>query len=78
MSAEAALTTLQGLEPVQFNYRNDAEEQYVGFIAEDVPELVATSDREGLSAMDIVAVLTRVVQEQQKKIEALEAKLDQR
>ena len=78
LSAEAALTTLQGLEPVQFNYRNDAEEQYVGFIAEDVPELVATSDREGLSAMDIVAVLTRVVQEQQKKIEALEAKLDQR
>jgi len=43
-----------------------------------VPELVATSDREGLSTMDIVAVLTKVVQEQQKKIEALEAKLDQR
>lgn len=78
LSAEAAMTTLAGLEPVQFNYRNDANERYVGFIAEDVPDLVATSDREGLSAMDIVAVLTKVVQEQQKKIEALEAKLDQR
>lgn len=78
LSAEAAMTTLQGLEPVQFNYRNDTDEHYVGFIAEDVPELVATSDREGLSTMDIVAVLTKVVQEQQKKIEALEAKLDQR
>jgi hypothetical protein len=78
LSADEAMTTLDGLEPVRFNYRNDRSERYVGFIAEDVPDLVATSDREGLSAMDIVAVLTRVVQEQQKKIEALEAKLDQR
>lgn len=27
------------------------------FIAEDVPELVATGDRRGLSSMDVVAVL---------------------
>ena len=78
LSADEAFATLEGLEPVHFNYRNDRDESYVGFIAEDVPEMVATSDREGLSAMDIVAVLTRVVQEQQKKIETLEAKLDQR
>jgi len=38
----------------------------VGFIAEDVPALVATKDRKRLSPMDIVAVITRVVQEQQK------------
>jgi hypothetical protein len=41
----------------------------VGFIAEDVPDLVATKDRKGLSPMDIVAVLTKVVQEQQKTAE---------
>ena len=78
LSAEEAMHTLDALEPVRFNYRNDRDEDYVGFIAEDVPDLVAMQDRDGLSAMDIVAVLTRVVQEQQKKIEALEAKLDQR
>jgi hypothetical protein len=78
LSADEAIATLEGLEPVHFNYRNDRDESYVGFIAEDVPDLVATSDREGLSAMDIVAVLTKVVQEQQKQIEALEARLDQR
>ncbi len=38
----------------------------MGFIAEDVPDLIATKDRKGLSPMDIVAVLTKVVQEQQK------------
>ena len=78
LSADEALQTLEGLEPVRFNYRNDHDEDYVGFIAEDVPDLVAMQDRDSLSPMDIVAVLTRVVQEQQKKIEALEAKLDQR
>jgi hypothetical protein len=40
----------------------------VGFIAEDVPELVAQNDRKSLSTLDIVGVLTKVVQEQQKSI----------
>jgi hypothetical protein len=49
----------------------------LGFIAEDVPDLVATADRKGLSSMDIVAVLTKVVQEQQRTIEQMQVRLDQ-
>jgi hypothetical protein len=67
-----ALAALAELQPVQFNYKSDSQEDYVGFIAEDVPELVATADREGLSTMDVVAVLTKVIQAQQQQIEALE------
>jgi hypothetical protein len=78
LSPEEALAALAKLEPVTFNYRQEQQEQYVGFIAEDVPELVANSDRTGLSAMDIVAVLTRVVKLQQKQIEELEARLEAR
>jgi hypothetical protein len=48
-------------------------ETYVGFVGEDVPELVAMNDRAGMSPMDIAAVLTKVVQEQQKEINALKA-----
>jgi hypothetical protein len=62
---------------VQFNYRNDQSETYVGFIAEDVPDLVANEDRASLSPMDIVAVLTRVIQAQQDRIEELERRVDQ-
>jgi hypothetical protein len=76
LSGEAATSTLMALDPVQFNYKNEVGENYVGFIAEDVPDLVAMNGRDSLSAMDIVAVLTRVVQEQQKMIEALERRLD--
>lgn len=43
----------------------------MGFIAEDVPELVATRDRKSLSPMDLVAVLTRVVQDQHQKMNEL-------
>jgi hypothetical protein len=69
LSAEEAVTVLDGLDPQKFYYKADTEDEHVGFIAEDVPELVATKDRKGVSSMDIVAVLTKVVQEQQKKFD---------
>ena len=69
LSTERANKTLQELNPVEFNYKADSEDRHVGFIAEDVPELVATKDRKGLSPMDIVAVLTKVVQEQQASLQ---------
>ena len=77
LSFEDALAALEKLTPSRFNYKKDKEDETLGFIAEDVPDLVATKDRKGLSPMDIVAVLTKVVQEQQKKIEQLEAKLQE-
>jgi hypothetical protein len=69
LTAEEAEETLAGLNPVKFNYKVDKTEGYVGFIAEDVPELVAVKDRKGLVTMDVVAVLTKVVQEQQKSLQ---------
>jgi len=78
LGIEEAMTALRELKPTRFNYNVDKEEEHVGFIAEDVPELLANKDRNGLCAMDIVGVLTKVVQEQQKKIEELEKRLDER
>jgi hypothetical protein len=75
LTADEARTTLAALEPVKFAYKADPAERHVGFVAEDVPDLVARNDRKSLSPMDIVAVLTRVVQEQQQRIEELTAKL---
>jgi hypothetical protein len=75
LTSEEATAVVRDLTPIKFNYKTELEEQYLGFIAEDVPDLVATNDRKGLSSMDIVAVLTKVVQEQQRIIEELEARL---
>lgn len=76
LSGKEALETLADLSPVKFKYIADADNvNHVGFIAEDVPDLVATPDRKGLSAMDIVGVLTKAVQEQQQTILALTQKV---
>jgi len=76
LTSKEAIETLEGLNPVKYNYKMDKEDRHVGFIAEDVPELIATKDRKGLSPMDIVAVLTKVVQEQRKTISELSEKMD--
>jgi hypothetical protein len=47
----------------------------VGFVAEDIPEMIAGPDGKGYRPIDLVAVLTKIVQEQQATIEDLEARL---
>ena len=69
LTAEKALNALTELRPVEFVYKADKEEKHLGFIAEDVPALIATKDRKGMSSMDVVAVLTKVVQEQQRTVQ---------
>jgi cytoskeletal protein CcmA (bactofilin family) len=69
LSSQAAFMALEELRPVQFNFKKDEQKrQHIGFIAEELPELVATPDREMLSSTDIIAVLTQVVKDQQSTI----------
>lgn len=75
LTREEAEETLTALQPVRFSYKTNPIERHVGFIAEDVPDLVASEDRKGMSAMDVVAVLTKVVQDQQKTIAELSRKV---
>ena len=72
LSAENALEAFSQLVPVTYNYKVEPNELSVGFIAEDVPDLVATDSRKHLSPLDLIALLTKVVQEQQKTIEQFE------
>jgi hypothetical protein len=75
LTTDEALEALQELNPVKFHYKSDKNDGRVGFIAEDVPDLVATQDRKGLSPMEIVAVLTKVIQKQQDTIGKLQEKI---
>ena len=84
IDAAHAMAAFRELKPVTYNYKVDSEDTYIGFIAEDVPEIVASKDRKTLSSMDMVALLTRVVQDQQVtiedrslRVEALEQQLAQ-
>ncbi len=82
LSAESAIQTLNNLNPVTFTYKSMPDQGHVGFIAEDVPDLVALNGRKAIDPVNIIGILTKVVQEksqviekQQKTLETLEAKL---
>jgi hypothetical protein len=76
LSGKEAVEALKKLNPVKFNFKADSDKNlHIGFIAEDVPELVATSDKKTLSPMDIVAVLTQALKEQQNTISTLAEKV---
>jgi hypothetical protein len=79
LSGGDALRAVEALAPVTFVYKAEPTARHVGFIAEDVPALVATPDRKSLSTMDVVAVLTKAVQElraqKDAEIAALQARL---
>lgn len=69
LDAAKATRALEQLNPVEFVFKHDPDEPHVGFIAEDVPELVANNDRKSISSLDVVAVVTKVVKEQQRTID---------
>ena len=75
VTVKEAMNTVEKLQPVTFVYKEGNQDTHVGFIAEDVPDMVATPDRKGIEAMDIVAVLTKVVQDQQKTMKELQSKI---
>jgi len=65
------------LTPVRYHLKADENRaQHLGFIAEEVPEEVATLDRTAIAPNHIVAALTRVVKEQQRRIDELSRRID--
>ncbi|MCK5682319.1 tail fiber domain-containing protein [bacterium] len=75
----AALKALDQLEPVTYRYKNQDgwERKRVGFIAEDMPAMLAVPGKKSLSNTDIIATLTQVVKEQQKALAQLNKRLQE-
>jgi hypothetical protein len=73
---EAARHVLQHLNPISFAFKEDAShQQHLGFVAEELPAMVATPDHKGFSPLAIIAVLTKVVKEQQHQIMAFQQEM---
>ena len=75
LDTQAALDAFRQLQPVSYAYKAYKDEPVVGFIAEDIPELVAMPSRKSFDSAEIVAVLTKVVQNQDKAIAETRAEL---
>ena len=72
---EDATAAIMALEPQTYKYKEGGE-HHVGFISEDVPDLLANDDRKTLSPMDIVAALTKVVQRQEMESKKQQEQID--
>lgn len=77
ISLDEAIDALHNLNPVTYKYKNEPDEVYAGFIAEDVPDIVATKNRKNLAPMDIVAILTKITQAQEATIKAMSKDIEQ-
>jgi hypothetical protein len=73
ISREEAMATLQNLNPVKYDYKGEkAFRQNLGFIAEEMPDNLASEDRRTVSPFEVVPILTRVAKEQQASIARLQ------
>lgn len=66
------MSALETLRPVTFLFHHDkSNTRRSGFIAEEVPAMVANKDHTMINQMDIIAILTRAVKEQQGMIRGI-------
>ena len=72
LSSQEVAGLLASLNPVKFNYVTEQPDiVHAGFIAEEVPDLVASADRQAVRLGDVVAILTKAVKDQRQTIASL-------
>ena len=75
-TSEAA-EVLAGLNPVSFTWKDDGEKtRHIGFVAEDAPGIAKSADEKAIIPVHILAILSKVVQEQQRVISSMRRRLD--
>jgi|GEM_PF-1459677 len=70
-----AQAALEGLNPVEFNFKGNNKRSTLGFIAEEVPEIFTSSDKKAISPLEILTVLVKEVKEQEKLLNKLKKKV---
>jgi hypothetical protein len=65
-SGNEAREILNGLNPIKFTYKTGQDHTLqLGFIAEDVPDIIASSDKQTVNPMNIIATLTKISKDHQ-------------
>ncbi len=76
LSSQEAVDILADLNPVKYNYiADEGKTLNAGFIAEEVPDLISADEHKAVKTMDVIAVLTKVVKQQQKELETLQEEI---
>lgn len=81
---DKGIEVLQKMRPVYFNGIGDGDKQFAGFIAEEVHDIELVefvqynenNEPESLAYQNMVALLTKAIQEQQQEIESLKLQIN--
>ena len=69
LSIQEAIDYLRALDPIKFKFKSDEKNILnLGFIAENVPDILASLDKTSISPTDIIAILTTVVKFQESQL----------
>ncbi|BAY24883.1 hypothetical protein NIES2100_46810 [Calothrix sp. NIES-2100] len=72
LSQQEVAEILKNLNPVKYIYKDDTEQKlHLGFIAEQVPDILASADKTAIQPFNILAVLAKAVKDQQAMITTL-------
>jgi hypothetical protein len=72
LSSQETAEILKSISPVKYSYKADQEHLvHAGFISEEMPELVTSSDKKSINLLDLVSILTKAVQDDRKTIQRL-------
>jgi Chaperone of endosialidase len=78
LTKEEAYEVIKNLEPMKFFFKDDpSKKQNIGFIAEQVPDIVSSEDHKQVRYMEIISALTKVVKEQQKELDKLKQEIQE-
>ena len=75
-STEENSKILEELKPIKFKFNNE-DNINIGFISENTPNLLTSSDGKSIKIMNLIAVLTKSVQDNRQEIQHLVQKIDQ-
>jgi Chaperone of endosialidase len=77
LTKEEAYSLIGKLEPIKFSFNNDpSKKQNIGFIAEQVPDIVADDDHSSIRYIEIISALTKVVKELKNEVDGLKEKIN--
>jgi Chaperone of endosialidase len=77
LTKEEAYSLLEDLEPVKFAFKNDpSKKKNIGFIAEQVPDIIADDDHKSVRYMEVISALTKVVKELKNEVDELKEKIN--
>jgi hypothetical protein len=67
LSSQEVAEFLQDLRPIKYNYKADQNRTpHAGFLSEEAPDLVTSSSKQTIYPVDILAILTKAVQDQRR------------